>query len=93
MELGDVEFFLHRVDVPLAAAERDSRDAVSGEPVGVEAAVGDGQIDIAAFGTHGFGGGQYNCMFRPIRDRDLYRNAKFDRYLYRQRRTGSDHTA
>ena len=50
MELGDIEFLARGVDVPLAAAERDGRNAVGGEPIGVQAAVGDGEFGFAALG-------------------------------------------
>ena len=46
------------MDVLLAAAERDGRDAVGGEPVGVQAAVGDGQLRLVSFRFDGRGGRQ-----------------------------------
>ena len=49
MELGDIELLAGRVDIPLAAAERHGRNAVGGEPVGVQAAVGDREFGGEAF--------------------------------------------
>ena len=40
-ELGKVDIFLDRVDLGLARADGDGRDAVLVEPIGIEAAVGE----------------------------------------------------
>src|SRR4029077_12117678 len=44
------------MDIPLAAAERNGGNTMGGEPIGVEAAVGNGEIRFAAFGPDGLAG-------------------------------------
>ena len=53
MKFGDVEFLIDRVDVPLAAAKCDGGDAVGGEPIGVQAAIGNGELRFVALGLDG----------------------------------------
>ena len=50
LEFGEVHIFLDGVDLGLAGADGDRRDAVLVEPVGVETAVGEqiGRLDARA---------------------------------------------
>ena len=44
MKLADIELLPGRVDIPLPATERDGGNVAGGQPVGVQPAIGDGQL-------------------------------------------------
>ena len=56
MEIGQIQLFLGRMNVPLAAAQRHGGYAAGREPICIQPAIGDGQFRLMAFGAHGRGG-------------------------------------